>query len=64
MKEYDLKAKVWFRGSTQEWVLEIYGEIGNTSLSARHTCPADTDPADVPSLAHMYPSEDENEKTH
>lgn len=55
MKEYPLNARVWFRESTGEWVLEISGTIEDTCGVWRHTCPADTDPADVPGLAHLYP---------
>jgi hypothetical protein len=55
--EYELKARVWFRESTQEWVLEIEGEIEDTFITNRHTCPRDTDPRDVPALAHLYPGE-------
>jgi hypothetical protein len=45
---------VWFRESTNEWVLELEGSINGTGFVSRHTCPPDTAPEDVPGLRHLY----------
>lgn len=54
---YPLDACVWFRESTREWVLEIAGEINDTSLSCRHTQPGDLAPEDVPGLPALHGAE-------
>ena len=56
IKKYELNARVFFRESTREWVLEVGGEIEDVAFISRHTCPKDTHPADVPSLMHLYKS--------
>ena len=53
-QEYHLDARVYFRNSTQEWVLEISGAINDCHFTNRHTCPKDTAPEDVPALEHLY----------
>lgn len=55
---YPLQACLWFRESTQEWILEISGEIDDTSLRCRHTQPADVAPADAPGLPRLYAFEE------
>ena len=51
---FPLKASVWFRDSTNEWVLEIEGSINETGFTSRHTEPATTRPEDVPGLPSLY----------
>jgi hypothetical protein len=51
---YPLSAHVFFRKSTDEWVLEIEGSINDTHLSSRHTQPAHTAPENVASLSTLY----------
>lgn len=53
---YSLDAQVYFRASTDEWILSLDGTINGTSLSIRHPAPKALSPEDVPSLAHLYPS--------
>lgn len=53
-KEYPLTGKVYFRESTQEWVLELNGVINDTNFTTRHTQPADTKPEDVVGLPSLY----------
>lgn len=57
VEHYPLKAYVWRRESTQEWVLEISGVINNCSFSCRHTEPLTTPPEDVPGLPSHHPPE-------
>lgn len=54
---FPLDACVWFRKSTGEWVLEIAGEINDTSLSCRHTQPGDLAPEEVPGLPALHGAE-------
>lgn len=49
-----LTARVWFRSSTQEWMLEIEGTINDTSMYCRHALPPETRPEDVPGLLALY----------
>lgn len=51
---HPLDACVWFRRSTGEWILEIEGGIGETSLGARHTQPGHLNPEDVPGLPTLH----------
>lgn len=51
---YILAGSVWFRKSTNEWVLELSGSINDTSFVSRHTQPAETLPENVPSLSTLY----------
>lgn len=51
---YVMTARVWFRSSTQEWMLEIEGTINDTNMSCRHPLPASTKPEDVPGLLALY----------
>lgn len=53
-KEYPLDAKIWFRESTNEWVLEISGTINDTNFTCRHTEPATTPVEDVAGLPTLY----------
>lgn len=52
---YKLEAIVYFRGSTDEWVLELTGTINDVSITSRHTAPQALVPEDVPGLSHLYP---------
>ena len=56
-RSYPLDARVWFRGSTGEWVLELEGAINETHLTSRHTQPGDLAPEDVPGLPALYGAE-------
>lgn len=51
---FPITGQVWFRESTNEWVLELCGTINDCNFAVRHTSPASTKPEDVPSLAHLY----------
>lgn len=52
--DHPITGRVWFRKSTNEWVLELSGSINSTSFTARHTQPAEVLPEDVPSLSTLY----------
>lgn len=47
---YPLRACVWRR--RDEWVLELEGEINDTSFTVRHPQPGHIPPEDVPGLDH------------
>jgi hypothetical protein len=51
---YPISGRVWFRQSTQEWVLELTGVIDGTDFVCRHTAPSSVASADVPGLPHLY----------
>ena len=51
---YIIAGSVWFRKSTNEWVLELSGSINDTSFVSRHTQPAEILPENVPSLSTLY----------
>lgn len=53
-QEWPLRARVWERVSTQEWVLEIEGKLGEVSMSCRHTQPLSVKFEDVPGLPTLY----------
>lgn len=53
-KEYKLDARLYWRESTGEWVMEISGVINDTSFSSRHAQPANIPPEDVPMLPTLY----------
>jgi hypothetical protein len=53
-KRYPMQAQVWWRESTQEWVLSIYGAINDTWMECRHPAPGHISPEDVPGLSHVY----------
>lgn len=59
VESYPLSARVWRRESTQEWVLEIEGSIGETWLTCRHTEPLSRNPDEVPGLPSLYEADDE-----
>ncbi|MBB4861512.1 hypothetical protein HNP46_000323 [Pseudomonas nitritireducens] len=48
--EFELNAKLFHRPSTNEWVLELSGEVNGNDLSVRHTAPEHIQPELVPSL--------------
>ena len=52
--KYPITGSVWFRESTQEWVLELEGSINGTYFINRHTEPSTTLPEDVPGLPSLY----------
>lgn len=54
---YPLDARVWFRESTGEWVLELEGAINDTHLTCRHTQPGDLAPEEVPGLPTLHGAE-------
>lgn len=49
-----LKAFIWKRKSTEEWVLELTGAINDTCFTTRHTQPLHIAPEDVPGLPTLY----------
>ena len=51
---WPLKARVWKRESTQEWVLEISGTLGDTDMNIRHTQPLSVAYENVPGLPTIY----------
>lgn len=53
-EEYELKAKVYWRSSTNEWVLEISGAINDTRFISRHTQPESVSAENVAGLPHLY----------
>lgn len=56
-----MTARVWFRSSTQEWMLEIEGTIEDVHMSCRHALPPNTKPEDVPGLLSLYTRLEEQE---
>ncbi len=53
-QEYPLSARIWWRESTGEWVLELSGTINDHTFTCRHTEPASTKPEDVAGLPSLY----------
>lgn len=51
---WPLMARVWKRESTQEWVLEIAGTLGDTDMNIRHTQPLSVAYENVPGLPTFY----------
>ena len=51
---WPLMARVWKRESTQEWVLEIAGTLGDTDMNIRHTQPLSVAYENVPGLPTIY----------
>lgn len=51
---WPLRARVWKRESTQEWVLEIAGTLGDTDMNIRHTQPLSVAYENVPGLPALY----------
>jgi len=54
LREYPLSARIWFRESTDEWVLELSGEFNDCNFTSRHTQPKETPPEDVAGLPSLY----------
>jgi hypothetical protein len=54
---YPLDARVWFRESTGEWVLELEGAINDTHLTCRHPQPGELAPEEVPGLPALHGAE-------
>lgn len=50
----ELKAQIWKRDSTNEWVLELSGTINDTAFISRHTEPLTTRVEDVARLPVTY----------
>lgn len=57
-KKYPISGSVWFRESTQEWVLELEGSINGTYFIYRYPEPSTTLPEDVPGLPSLYHAAD------
>lgn len=53
-ESYPVSGQIFFRESSNEWVLELTGSINGTRFTARHTQPADTRPEDVAGLPALY----------
>src|SRR5690554_4647111 len=51
---YPVSGQIFFRGASNEWVLELTGSVNGTTFTARHTQPADTRPEDVAGLPALY----------
>lgn len=51
---FAINAHIWKRESTQEWVLELSGELEDVAFTCRHTEPLTTPLADVPGLPTRY----------
>lgn len=51
---WPLRAQVWKREITQEWVLEIEGTLGDTDMNIRHTQPLSVAYENVPGLPTIY----------
>ena len=49
-----VSGQIFFRQSSNEWVLELTGSVNGTTFTARHTQPADTRPEDVAGLPALY----------
>lgn len=54
MREFDVTGRIWFRESTDEWVMSICGVINDTSFESRHTAPKNVAPEDVACLGSLY----------
>lgn len=52
--EFPISGRVYWRGSTDEWVLELNGQINDTAFSCRHPQPGFVPPEDVPGLPTLY----------
>ena len=51
---HPISGQIFFRGASNEWVLELTGSINSTAFTARHTQPADIRPEDVAGLPALY----------
>jgi len=60
-ESWPLGARVWKRESTQEWVLEIEGQLEGVSVTCRHTEPLETPLHCVPGLPSRYKGTAESE---
>ena len=58
-RQYPLEAKVYWRESTGEWVLDISGVINGVDLGARHTQSGNILPHNVPGLPETYSALDD-----
>jgi peptidoglycan hydrolase CwlO-like protein len=54
VERYQLQCELWRRDDSDEWVLEVTGEIGDTWLNSRHTEPLSTAAADAAGLPSLY----------
>lgn len=59
-QEYPLAARVRWRESTKEWVLELDGIINGMKMVARHTQSGDLMPDQVPGLPEIYQELEDN----
>lgn len=55
-KYFPVDAAIFFRPSTNEWVLEIDGAINDCGFTCRHTQPEDVLPQEVAGLPKLYES--------
>lgn len=62
-EKYELKASIWKRESTAEWVLEIEGEINDCHFTSRHTELLCTPPQEVAGIPSVYARITELEQT-
>ncbi|WP_157763163.1 hypothetical protein [Acetobacter persici] len=53
-KHFPVSAAIFFRPSTNEWVLEIDGEINDCGFTSRHIQPAEVPPQNVAGLPMLY----------
>jgi hypothetical protein len=53
-EHFPLDACVWWRESTQEWILEVKGVIKDTHFTCRHPQPKSVAPEDVAGLPSLY----------
>lgn len=53
-QEYPITGRIWWRESTQEWVMEVEGKINGCCFVNRHTQPAHIKPEDVAGLPTHY----------
>src|SRR5690554_2622083 len=51
---YPVSGQIFFRESSNEWVLELTGSVNGTEFTARHTQPADIRPEYVAGLPSLY----------
>lgn len=54
VEHYPLKAFIWKRDSTEEWVLQIEGTINDTCFVIRHPQPFSLSPEDAVGLPALY----------
>lgn len=58
IEHYPIKAHVWRRESTHEWVLEMNGSINDTCFTIRHPQPLNMAPEDAIGLPDLYANQE------